>query len=359
MSDALRVLHCTVRLNRGGYETLLMNLLREMAPKGIFFDFISSFPGEYDEEARALGSHIYRIPFITKVGPFAYASALRKVLRSQQPRILHAHMDKFCGMAVREAAKVGVPVRIAHAHSTKNEGNLAYHLVKNYYGRLILPYATDLFACSSAAAEWMYGEAADRAQIVYNGIDLRSFPAPKGTREAMRAELGLENCFVVGHVGRFTPPKNHRFLLTLFKEICGQVDNAHLLLAGDGPLREEMQALVMRENLADRVHFLGVRSDIPRVFSAMDVFVFPSLYEGLGMSLVEAQAAGLPCVCSTEVPPEAVVSGSVCQLGLNEPLGAWVDAVFQPRFFAEPGASLEKYDIDAVAEALGQFYRSK
>lgn len=359
MPDILRVLHCVVKMDRGGYETLLMNLLRELVPQGIYFDFITSFPGCYDQEALSLGSRFFTIPFITQTGPFSYATHLRKILIQQKPLILHCHMDKFSGLPLREADRVGVPVRIAHSHNTKNEGNLFYQMVKNHYGKMIVPHATDFFACSADAAKWAFGTSAPKATILFNGIDLSSLPALPEKGQGIRKELGLEGRFVIGHVGRFTAQKNHEFLLDIFAEVCRLRTDASLLLVGEGPLQANIAEKAGRMGLEDRVCFTGVRKDVPDLLAAMDVFVFPSRHEGLGMGLVEAQAAGLPCVTSSMIPSEAIVSERVCVLPLSASPVRWANAVLYPSFVTPPGADLEEYDIRRVAKGLAEFYQKK
>ena len=297
---SIRVLHCVAGLDHGGYESLIMNLYRNIDREKVQFDFVSSFPGVYEPEIEALGGRIHRIPFITQKGPFVYTAALDRVLRAE-PRypIVHSHMDKFSGLVMKRAAKAGIPVRIAHSHNTKNEGGLAFQLVKDHYGRMVLPWATDLFACSKAAADWMFGEKAAGARILFNGVQPEDFAPSAAARAAVRAELGLtESTFVAGHVGRFTEQKNHAFLLEIFAALHARRPDSALLLAGDGPLRPKMAETARRLGLESAVRFLGPRQDVPALLSAMDCFIFPSHHEGLPVTLVEAQAAGPPAAPS-------------------------------------------------------------
>ncbi len=182
----LRVLQVVAGMNRGGYETFIMNLYRNMDRERVQFDFIHSLEGSFDAEIRELGGQMHKIPFITQAGPFRYARALRAVLAAHpQYRIVHAHMDKFSGMAVREARKMNVPVRIAHSHSTRNEGGPLYGLVKNHYGKMVLPNATHLLACSPGAAAWMFGAQAERAKIVPDAILLEAYRPNEETRRSL------------------------------------------------------------------------------------------------------------------------------------------------------------------------------
>lgn len=361
----IRVLQCVAGLGHGGYESLLMNLYRHTDTRLVQFDFLSSFPGVYEQEIEARGGRIHRIPFITQKGPFVYGRELGRVLAAHpEYRILHSHMDKFSGLLMRKARRAGVPVRIAHSHNTQNEGGLAFQLVKNYYGRMVLPNATQLFACSQAAADWMFGPAAPRAHILRNGVDPERFAVDPATRAAVRAELGLgPEAPVFGHVGRFTPQKNHAFLLDVFAAVAARAPGAALVLAGTGPLEEEMRAKAAALGLAGRVRFLGPRQDVPRLLQALDCFLFPSLHEGLPVTLVEAQAAGLPVIASAAITPEVCITPLVRLLPLAEPPAAWAGAALAAAqaaraHRASPAGALEAagYDIRAAAAWLQQFY---
>lgn len=307
MSEPIRILHAVVNLNRGGAETLLMNLYRKIDRSKIQFDFLTSIEGVYEEEVKQLGGRVYRIPYITKVGPFGYAKALRQFFQSHpEYTIVHSHMDKMSGLVLREAKKAGVPVRIAHSHSTQSEGDLLNRLIKDYYGRFLVPSATHCFACSEAAAQWLFGDS--KTIFLKNGIDTNKYVFSESIRRSMREELDLtDGITVVGHIGRFSEPKNHQFIIEVFNEYHKKNPNSVLLLAGDGGLRPQIEQQVEETGLQSSVKFLGVREDVPKLLQAMDIFVFPSLYEGLPVSLVEAQASGLPCVISDRIPQEAVL----------------------------------------------------
>lgn len=361
----VRVVHCMAGLSHGGYESLVMNLYRCIDREKLQFDFISSFPGVYEEEIRALGGKIHRIPFITQKGPFVYTRELDRVLREHpEYTIVHSHMDKFSGLVMARAKKAGVPVRIAHSHNTQNEGGLAFQLVKDHYGRMVLPNATHLFACSEAAAQWMFGSKACDAHILKNGVDPEKFSQTLSQRSAARAELELrEDALVFGHVGRFTEQKNHRYLLDIFAAIHAMQPGAVLLLIGTGPLLEEMQKKAADLGLGDAVRFLGAREDIPRLLAAMDGFLFPSLHEGLPVTLVEAQASGLPVVASKAITPEVCVTDLVKQLDLADSPEVWAKAAvsFAGSVRSCRSCPLEElrlagYDIHDTAKKLEDFY---
>ena len=364
----IRVLHCVAGLGHGGYESLIMNLYRNIHREKVQFDFVSSFPGVYEKEIEALGGVIHRIPFITQKGPFVYTAALDRVLRAS-PRypIVHSHMDKFSGLVMQRAAKADIPVRIAHSHNTKNEGGLAFQLVKDHYGRMVLPWATDLFACSKAAADWMFGAKAADARILFNGVQPEAFAPDAAARAAVRAELGLAgDVFAVGHVGRFTEQKNHAFLLKIFAALHARRPDSALLLAGDGPLRPKIAEQARRLGLSEAVRFLGLREDVPALLSAMDCFVFPSLHEGLPVTLVEAQAAGLPVAASSVITDEVCITPLVRRMGLDEPAGEWAAAAlelagggFAARRCPAGAIRAAGYDIADTARWLEEFYLAR
>ena len=206
--EPIRILHCVAGIGRGGYETLVMNLYRKIDRTKVQFDFLYSFGGVYRKEILALGGRVYKIPFITEKGPFAYTKAVRQFfIEHPEYKIVHSHMDKFSGHIMRLAKEAGIPVRIAHSHAVSSEGMILYRIVKNYYGIFIENNCTHRFACSDAAANWMFGEGHNDVVILKNGIDLEKFKN-EDTRDK-------EN-FTVACVGRLTYQKNHDFLIDVF-----------------------------------------------------------------------------------------------------------------------------------------------
>lgn len=363
----IRVLHCVAGLGHGGYESLLMNLYRHIDTNVVQFDFVSSFPGVYEAPILAQGGVIHHVPFITQKGPFVYAHQLDKLFQTHpEYHIVHSHMDKFSGLVMKRAKAAGVPARIAHSHNTQNEGGLAFQLVKDHYGRMVLPNATHLFACSDAAAAWMFGEKAPEATVLKNGIDPALFAANPAARQAVRAEHNLaDDCLVFGHVGRFTAQKNHPRILDIFAQIAKTQPNSALLLVGTGTLMDEMQQKAAALNLADKTHFLGARQDVPDVLQGIDCMLFPSLHEGLPVTLVEAQAAGLPVVASDAITTEVCVTPLVQLLSLEQENAVWAGAALAAATNAQtertqPLQALADagYDIRQTAKQLQEFYCS-
>ncbi len=356
-----RIFHAVAGMNYGGYETLIMNLYRSIDRDKIQFDFISSFDGVYDDEIASLGGRIFKIPFITEKGPFAYCSNLKKVLsQNKEIKIIHSHMDKFSGMVLKQANVLGVPVRIAHSHSIKNEGSALFHAVKNYYGLYINANATDFFACSSPAARWLFKDKAKLAMIINNGIDLNRFKVSDNTKKEIRQELDIGEGFVVGHVGRFNEPKNHEFIISVFAELLKSRPNSKLVLVGDGHKKAAIEAICQQKNIKDNVLFLGARKDVEKVMQCFDVFLMPSLYEGVPLSVIEAQSLGIPLVLSDRVSCDSDLTSGVLHLSLEEPLSNWVETTVnitqQPAEQCRQNIVDAGYDINKTAEFLTDYY---
>lgn len=306
LAEPLRVLHVVVNMNRGGTETLLMNLYRNIDRKKIQFDFLTFKPGVFDQEIKDLGGRIYHIPYITDVGHFQFTNMLEYFFRLHNDyKIVHVHMDKMSGFILRFAKKANIPIRIAHSHNTESEGNMLVKLYKWYGGTFIHKSATHFYACSETAANWLFKKTIKRTQILKNGIEIDKFQFSEEVRKKVREQLAIdESTFVLGHIGRFTQQKNHLYLLDLYKKVHETIPQSILVLVGDGTLRPQIEAKITELQLSTNVILLGIRPDTNRILQAFDVFVFPSLHEGLPVTLLEAQATGLPCVISDVITRE-------------------------------------------------------
>lgn len=331
MSEPIRILHVVTYMGRGGLETMLMNYYRHVDQSKVQFDFLAhrEFRADYDDEIEALGGKIYRLP---RLVPWSrrYQAALDAFF-SEHPeyKIVHVHQDCLSSVILKVAQKHGVPVRIAHSHNNSQDKNLKY-LIKLYYRRLIPSYATELFACSEEAGNWMFGS--EKYRVLNNAIDAKRYSFSQINRDRIRCSFGIpENIQVIGHVGRFSPQKNHKFLVDIFAVIKKYQPNAMLMLVGDGELRKSIEAKVKQMGLSDSVIFTGIRNDVPALMQAMDVFVLPSQYEGLGIVAVEAQAAGLPCYISDTVSKAAVVSDLAKQVFLSASAEHWAQIILSVR----------------------------
>jgi glycosyltransferase involved in cell wall biosynthesis len=355
----IRILHVVGSMVRGGIETWLMHVLRHIDRDRFLMDFLvlTTKPGDYDEEIRALGSQIIPCP-LHRWNPWSYAVNFKRILREYGPYdIVHSHLHHFSGYVLRLAKQAGVCTRIAHSHSDTSSQKAKTGFYRRFYWALtkwwIAHYATAGLGASRKAVADLFGsqwETDSRWQIFYCGIDLIPFHYSVNSA-TIRAELGIPNdAFVIGHVGRFVQPKNHRFLIEIAAEIAQREPNICLLLVGEGSLRSEIEKKVWQMGLSDRVIFAGSRPDIPRLMlGAMDFFLFPSLYEGLGLVFVEAQAAGLPCIASDVVPEEAdTVKPLVQRLSLSQPASEWAEVLLMQR---DAASAINQSDALALVEA--------
>ncbi|NLE99740.1 MAG: glycosyltransferase family 1 protein, partial [Anaerolineales bacterium] len=369
------ILHIVGGMNRGGVETWLMHVLRHIDRERYQMDFLvhTLEPCAYDDEIRALGSRI--IACLRPSQPLRYARNLRRVLRQNGPYdVVHSHVHHFNGVIMVVTRHAGVPMRISHHHTVTLHEDTRASSVRRLYllvtTRAVASCATHCLACSEPAAHAIGGprwSSDARWQVLHCGIDLAPFRMTRlADRRAVRAELGIpQGAPVVGHVGRFVRTKNHAFLLDVFANVLEQLPDARLLLVGDGPLRDAAETKAKAIGVRSSVVFTGVRDDVPRVMtSAMDVFVFPSIWEGLPVSVLEAQAAGLPCIVSLAAPNESIVTGSqVRSLSLDEPLEEWADSVVsvirsRPRFPSSLDAITgSSFDIEKSVERVARVYQ--
>lgn len=356
----IRVLHIVTYMGRGGLETMLMNYYRHIDRTKVQFDFLvhRDFEADYDAEILSLGGKIHHV---SRLVPWSksYQNELRTFFKSHpEYRIVHVHQDCLSSVALKVAKECGVPVRIAHSHSSSADKNLKYW-IKRYYMKKISKYATDLFACGKKAGDWMFG--GEKYQIVRNAIDAKRYTYSMATAEKLRTSLNLHDELVVGHVGRFNPPKNHTFLIDIFYEIQKINPSARLLLVGDGDGKKEIQEKARELGIADHIIFAGVRTDVEEQMQAMDVFVFPSLYEGLPVTMVEAQAAGLPCVISDHVPEECIITNHLVTVQkLTDSPKIWAEHILEraksPRISHYDDIKAHGYDIEEAAKWLQNYY---
>lgn len=355
----VRVLHIVTNMDRGGLETMLMNYYRHMDREKIQFDFLEHRRDRaaYDDEIESLGGRIFRLP---RLNPLSsdYFHALNAFFAAHpEYRIVHSHLDCMSAYPLCAAKNAKVPVRIAHAHSTSQDRNwkLVFKLISK---KLISLYTTDLFACSADAGEWMFGT--KDVHILPNAIDIERYAFNLLIRNQTKKALGLDDAFVIGHVGRFSAVKNHSFLTDVFAQIKRQEPNSKLLLVGAGSEMQAVQQKVKALGLGADVIFTGVRNDVANLMQAMDVFVFPSLHEGLGIVLIEAQAAGLPCVVSDTIPREAYLTDLVTAEKLSSSVEKWAEKILKKRDFPRTDRRDEiaahGFDITTEAVKLQEFY---
>lgn len=366
MDEPIRVLHILQRMEAAGVQTFLMSIYRKIDRTKVQFDFLVHYKEEqfFDDEIEKLGGRIYKFSVREDYNILAYLRELDLFFK-QHPeyKIVHGHMPVLGYLYFSIAKRNCVPVRIAHGHTNQHSQSLkgyAARLIKHLYGVC----ATDYFACSESAGEYLFGKN-KKFKVVRNAICTENFIYNPQVSQKKREELGVADKFVIGHVARFAEHKNHTFLLDVFAEIRKLRKDSVLLLAGTGELRNSMEEKAAKLGIADSVYFLGVREDINELYQAMDAFVFPSIFEGLGIVNIEAQASGLMTFCSSAVPKEA----EICPLYTSIPLefGAeyWAQAIIEKCENREERTDMTMYvknsgyDVEALAEHLQEFYINK
>ena len=359
----VRVLQIVTKMDRGGLETMLMNYYRQIDRNKVQFDFLvhRSERGVYDDEIEALGGVIYRIQRLNPLS-LGYYRTLNIFFDSykEKYRIVHSHLDCMSAYPLRAAKRAGIPIRIAHAHSTSQDRDWKYWF-KLFSLQIIPRYATDYFACGKEAAKWMFGDCP--AIILPNAINAEDYIFNQAMREKVRSQFGImTDELLIGHVGRFSPPKNHDFLVDVFAEVLKQ-RKAKLLLVGIGPLQEHIKNRVDILQLSEKVIFAGLRSDVSQLLQAMDVFIFPSIYEGLPLTVIEAQAAGLPCIISDKVPIECKKTDLVQQVELSKGVSVWANIAIRAGKIVRKNTYAQicsaRFDIADNAKWLESYYVKK
>ena len=362
----LRVLHSVSNMGRAGIETMLMNYYREIDRSRIQFDFLANkpVPGEYDEEIRSLGGRVFVSPGLNPLHFPRYRRYMAELLRDNPDiRIVHAHNEAMGYYALQSARDAGIRIRIAHAHNTRIIRDYKYPL-KLVCKQLLPGAATDYWSCGRDAGIYYYGKKRWNTSgfILHNAIDVERFGFRPEVREHQRRQTGLEKCFVIGHVGRFNVQKNHSRLLDIFAAVAKAVPEARLVLIGTGELEQAMKEKAQHLGILDRTIMPGQMADVSAWYQAMDCFVLPSLFEGLPVVGIEAQAAGLPCVFSDRVTDEVLLSPEACRISLDTDDSEWarqIAAARQPETNRLQGMETVRragYDIHKEARKLQEIY---
>ena len=355
----MRVLEITSELDGGGVDRLLYNYCSQMKDD-IQFDFIvtSKTEGILEQPLKDIGCNIYHIAQIRENFK-EHTEQVKKLLEDNHYDIVHDHSGYKAWCNLRVAKKYGVPVRIAHSHTSYTYESFLQKALRKFSTLITKIYATDLFACGNNASKWMWGKQPFRKNvyIMKNAINAVDFEYSQETRNDLRKQLNLTDKFVIGHVGRLSYEKNHEFLIDVFAEVKKIKQNAVLMLIGRGEMQEVIQQKINELNLNDSVLLMGVRNDVPDLLNVMDVFVFPSKFEGLPVTLVEVQANGLPAVISDNVTKEMALSNDFTFLSLNKTASEWANIiVYKSR---NESANLIKntdYDLNVATQKLKSKY---
>ena len=365
MSKPIRVLNLFTIMNRGGAETMVMNYYRNIDRSKVQFDFLvhRQERGAYDDEIEAMGGRIYRMCPIYPQNFSKYKKML-KVFFDEHPeyKILHSHMSELGCYAFIEAQKRGIKIKICHAHNAPC-GFDSKTLMRNYFKIKIRPYVSHMFVCGQASGMWLFGEKNTSKFIqVNNAIDSLKYKNNPTYSNEVKEELGVtRNQLVVGHIGRFNTQKNHEFLIDIFSQVHKLNPDSVLVLVGNGILENRIKEKVKSLSLESNVLFLGTRDDINRVVQCFDVFLFPSLFEGLGIVLIEAQAAGVPCLTSKKVvAKEACITDILEYYPLNESPLNWANKALElaarPKRNTTDEIINAGFDIKSNAQWLEEFY---
>lgn len=363
----IRVLHVLGQLNIGGAESRIMDLYRTIDRNRVQFDFVvhGDNKGYFEDEIKSLGGKIYHIPRFKIYNYYEYKKVWTDLIKANASlyKYIQGHMTSTASIYLPIAEKYGIKT-IAHARSAGVDAGLKGKITK--FMRInLLRKADYLFSCSKLATDAVFGEDAEKYKPVIflpNCIDVSKFRFNSDTRNAKREELGLENSHIYGHVGRFHYAKNHEFLLNVFAEISKKDDRARLLMIGDGPRMQEIQGLATDLGIKERVIFEGMKTDVSSYYQAMDCFVYPSRYEGLPGTVVEAQASGLPVIMSDTICNEVAVTDLVKTLSLNDSYEKWANEAIKST------ASCRKeynqrvidagFDVSIQTKKLMEFYES-
>lgn len=369
MGKQVRVLHVLGTTNLGGAESRIMDLYRHIDREKIQFDFLihTTKEGFFDQEIKQLGGKIYYLPSFRVYNYFAYKKACREFFAAHREfQAVQGHMTSTASIYLPIAKKAGVPMTIAHARSAGVDkgmkGWITKLLRKNLYRK-----CDYMFSCSDLASRAVFGDKqyeAGKVVFVPNAVDTKDFAPDEYMREKIRREYGLENSFVIGHVGRFHYAKNHEFILDIFAEVLKQNKQAKLFLLGDGPRRQEMEEKAAELGIKERVIFAGNQNPVAPYYQAMDVFLFPSRFEGMPGTVVEAQAAGLPCLIADTITTQVKVTELVTFLSLEQSAKLWAEQLnriaaeqkIQKNAETEIDLSKTNYDVNYQVKQYEQFY---
>lgn len=357
----IRVLQVVNNMHRAGLETMLMNYYRHMDKEKIQFDFLTHRPDrdDYDDEIESMGGKVYYAPRLYPQNYLTYFKYMESFFKEHpEYKIMHSHIDAMSYLPLKAAKKAGVPIRIAHSHNTSIDKDFKLPL-KLYYKSRITAVSNYFCACGEEAGKFLFP--GKEYTVIPNAIETDKFRYDGTIREKKRKELGISDELVFGHVGRISYQKNHKFLVQIFNEILKKNKNALLLLIGVGEKEEEVKEQIEKLGIANKVRFLGNRSDVYELYQAMDAFLLPSFFEGIPVVGVEAQYAGLPCFFSDKVPKEVKFTEYSYFISLNENEEKWAEKILDltpngTRKLEEEYVRNSIYNIDKSYVELEKLY---
>tara|TARA_R110002033_G_scaffold143840_2_gene181939 strand:- start:10798 stop:11895 length:1098 start_codon:yes stop_codon:yes gene_type:complete len=364
-------------MNRGGAESMIMNYYRNINRDKIQFDFLvhRKEKGAFDDEIERLGGKIFRVTQINPFFPSSYYNELRAFFKKYTNyKIIHSHLNTFSCFPLKIAHEFNIPFRIAHAHTATEKINFLdlFHphhiketlkkLTKAYLKKNILTYTTQRMSCGKKAGEWLFGPNEDFI-ILNNAIDAKKFIYNESIAKEYRKEFGYKNELIIGHIGNFSDAKNMPFLVQIFDALLKENENCRLLLVGDGPQKQKFESDVKKLTISHRVNFLGTRNDISNLCNLFDIFVFPSLYEGLPVTLIETQASGLKVFASKTITSDVALTTDLTFLPLSASPQKWAEQIIQQSSYKRKNnyelIRSKGYDIMSNITLLENFYLSK
>ena len=363
MNQPIRILQLFTILNRGGAETNVMNYYRKLDKSKFQFDFVvhRQEEGAYEKEIIELGGKIFRFQNINPLHLNSYQKEIKDFFNNHHYQIIHGQCSELGYYFYKEAHKRQVPVIIAHAHNSRAPFDLKFPF-RWYWKKQMSNYINAYFSCGDAASKWFFGEKmASKAFVMTNAIDSEKFAYNSLKSDSMRKELHADSTKNIIHIGRFNLQKNHEFLITIFSEILKKDATYKLFLVGEGELKHTIENKVNQLNISNNVVFLGSRNDVNELLQAMDIFIFPSLFEGLPVALVEAQASGVKCFISDGIPTEAIlIPENVDVISLQKTTQEWADTILSNNQFVKKDVSqliIDKgYDINKNVKILENKY---
>ena len=360
----IRVLHVYPSMNNAGTEMVMMNWYRNIDKSKIQFDFLVQDSGELDEEIKSMGGRVYCIP---KYSTKQYIKDLSEFFKKNNHyKILHTHTHADMGLVLNVAKKSNIICRIAHSHNSRSDIRGVLKLIKKVKSLPIKINATHFFACSEEAGEWLFPFKNINVNIIKNGIDLEKFKYSDQFRYEVRKELNIKSDDkVICHVGRFAKEKNHELIIDICNEIIKNDKRVKVILVGTGPLEQYIKDKVIKLDISENVLFLGNRNDVNKIMCASDLFLFPSIHEGLGIVLIEAQMNGLPCIVSERVPTEADMKINLYnKCGLDENVTKWTKLIEDildddiSRNISKKSLQNKGYDIKEVSNRIYKWYKN-
>ena len=352
----IRVAQIIGEAHEGGVEAFIMNYYRSIDRSKVQFDFfVESTSKLIDKELiESLGGKVIIIPPLRQI--FKYQKTLKKLFKENKYDIVHAHKTTLNIFSLRPAKKAGIKVRISHAHSTTSPKEIIRNTIKNILRIFSKCYATDYFACSETAGRWLFGNKVyqlKRIKVIPNAIDYSRFEFNMKYRIQVRKELNIKKEKLIGNVGRLVTQKNQSFAIKILATLMAKDKNYKLLIVGSGHLKNRLINEASNYGILDNVIFMESCADVEKFYSAMDVFVLPSLYEGLGIVALEAQVNGLPCILSKNVPKEVVISDNVSFVDYSEE--EWSSNLMVSTR-KKTSFLLKKYDININSTLLCDLY---